>query len=110
MNTPFEEKVTSHLESITKSIEKLATKDEISKLPTKDDLNEAIDGLAGTVKKGFDEVHEKIGNIQFKIDRMDTRFTNQLDYFHLYYPTRKEFTELDGRMKRVEKRLKVQSS
>ena len=109
MNTSFEEKVTLRLdsvtlqlESMTKSIGKLATKDEL-----KETVDKAVDGLAFAVKKGLDEVHEKISNIEFKIERMDTRFTNQLDYFNLYCPTRNEFTELDARMKKVERKLKT---
>lgn len=93
---------------------KLATKEEVSKLATKGELTKSIDDLAGAVKKGLDEVHEKFSKIderfdilERKVDRMNDNFTNQLDYFHLYCPTRKEFTELDDRMKKVEKKLKV---
>ena len=132
MNTPFEEKVTlrlesmsSQLESINKSIGQLATKNElntaVSKLATKNEMNKAIDDLAGAVKKGFDEVHEKFVMVdekfakvdqrfdvlERKVERMNDSFSNQLDYFHLYYPTRNEFTDLDGRIKKVEKRLRL---
>ena len=70
----------------------------------------------GAVKKGFDEVYEKFSKfderfekLELKIDRMDSRFTNQLDYFHLYYPTKLEFTNLDTRVKKIEKRMKVRA-
>ena len=91
------------------AISKLATKEEISKLATKDEMNKSIDDFAGAVKKGFDEVYEKIEKIEFKIDRMDTRFTNQLDYISLWYPTKFEFVGLDARVKKIEKKLGVKS-
>jgi archaellum component FlaC len=126
------ESVTTQLESITKLIGKLATKEEllelagtVSKLATKDELKEtvdkAVDDLAGAVKKGFDEVHGKFAKInenfikvgerfdilERKVERIDTKFTNQLDYFDLWYPTKYEFTNLDTRVKKIEKKLKV---
>jgi hypothetical protein len=119
--TVLKEKVT--LEAIGTLIERsiavLPTKDEMNK--SIDKMNNSIDDLAGAVKKGFDEVHEKFSKIdekfikvgerfdvlERKVERMNDSFTNQLDYFHLYCPTRNEFTELDNRMKKVEKRLKV---
>jgi ribosome assembly protein YihI (activator of Der GTPase) len=107
-------------------IAKLATKNEIAKLATKEEMNQAISRLATKediskiddrlilMDKRFDaidgkllEFTEKFEKIDFKIERMDTRFTNQLDYFHLYYPTRNEFTDLGNRMKKVEKRLRL---
>jgi uncharacterized protein YqgV (UPF0045/DUF77 family) len=114
---------------IERSIAFLPTREEMkkeinlatSKLATKDEMNKSIDDLAGAVKKGFDEVHEKFAKIdekfikvderfdvlERKVDRMNDSFTNQLDYLNLYCLTRKEFTELDDRMKKVEKKLKV---
>ena len=92
---------------------KLATKGEISKLATKEDISK-IDDRLSLVDNRFDAVDGKLleftkrfDAIEFKIERMDTRFTNQLDYFNLYYPTRNEFTELDARMKKVERKLKT---
>jgi chromosome segregation ATPase len=76
-STLVKEKIT--LESIARSISKLATKEEIAKLATKDELNTAvsklatkneltksIDDLAGAVKKGFDEVNERLDNLAEK--------------------------------------------
>lgn len=92
---------------------KLATKDElnnaVSKLATKDEMNMSIDNLAGAVKKGFDEVNEKIEKIEFKIERMDTRFTNQLDNISLWYPTKYEFTLLDSRVKKIENKIGIKA-
>jgi SMC interacting uncharacterized protein involved in chromosome segregation len=100
----------------------------IAVLPTKDEMNKSIDDLAGAVKKGFDEVHEKFTKIdekfikvdkrfdavderfnvlERKVDRMKDDFTNQLDYLNIWSPTRIEFTVLDDRVKKVEKKLKV---
>jgi polyhydroxyalkanoate synthesis regulator phasin len=132
MNNNFEEKVTSQLESMTTQIESmttkmqsittqiesiaisignLATKDElniaVSKLATKDELNDLIDGLAFAVKKGFDEVHEKIGGLERKVERSIEDFTNQLNYLNLWSPTKREFMELDDRVKVVERKIKV---
>jgi len=154
MNTPLEEKVTLKAigDLIERSVSKLATKVEVSKLATKDELNtavsklatkdelnnavsklatkdelrvavsklatkeelketveKAVDDLAGAVKKGFDEIHEKIDKIEFKIERMDTRFTNQLDYISLWYPSKSEFTELDNRVKKIEKKVGIKA-
>jgi hypothetical protein len=107
-------------DELSSAISKLATKDELHKavsgLATRDEMNKVIDDLAGAVKKGFDEVHgkftevnEHLAKIDFKIERMDTRFTNQLDYFDLWYPTKYEFTNLDNRMTKVEKRLRIKA-
>ena len=101
---------------IERSVSKLATKEEL-----KETVEKAVDDLAGAVKKGFDEVHEKFAKInekfakvdekferiEFKIDRMDTRFTNQLDYINVWYPSKFEFTGLDTRVKKIEKRMRI---
>jgi hypothetical protein len=109
------------LADMATSISKLATKEEISKLATKEDLNIAIDNLAGAVKKGFDEVHEKFAKVnenfikvgkrfdilERKVERIDTKFTNQLDYISVHYAMHSELMVLDTRMKKVEERLKI---
>ena len=106
MSTLLEDKVTLKAigELIVRSVSKLATKEEL-----KETVEKAVDDLAGAVKKGFDEVHEKIDKIEFKVERMDTRFTNQLDYISLWYPSKSEFTELNNRVKKIEKKVGIKA-
>jgi len=118
--TLVKEKVT--LETLSLSIEKLATKEELaklatkeeltaafSKLATKEEMEESNNDLAGAVKKGFDAVDKRFDALESKVDSMDKRFSNQLDYFHLWYPTREEFTALDDRTTKIERKLRLKA-
>lgn len=135
MKANFEERVTFQLDSITKSIEKLATKDELNastaklvtkdkfddavlklatrvelrtallKLPTRIQMDSAIGSLAFATKKGFDEVHKRIDCLETKIETMDSRLTNQLDQIYLHYPTKQDFVLLNGRVKKIEEKI-----
>jgi tetrahydromethanopterin S-methyltransferase subunit G len=107
---------------IDRSISKLATKEDLKaeickiddRLSFMDKRFDAIDGKLFEFTGKFIKIDERLDSIdarfdvlERKVDRMNDSFTNQLDYFNLYCPTRKEFTELDDRMKKVEKKLKV---
>jgi len=77
----------------------------VAKLATKDEMNKSIDDLAGAVKKGFDEVHEKFAKIDEKFVKIDERFEHidsrfgQID--SRFGQMEKRFDEMDDQFKEV---------
>ena len=68
----------------------------ISVLATKDEMNESIDSLAGAVKKGFDEVHERFAKIDEKFAKVDEKF-DHIDF---------RFGEIDKRFDKMDDQFK----
>ena len=95
-------------------ISKLATKDEISKFVTKEDLaklptrdemnasiNNAVDDLAGAVKKGFDEVDKKFEIVFDRLDNLEEKSATKTDLYETETRLGDKITKLEGKVENI---------
>ncbi len=72
-------------------------------------LEDLIDSLAIMTKTELSNLEDRLSNridrLEEKVDRNHTYSVNQLDNILVHYARREEYTDLNGRLKRVERKV-----
>ncbi|MDR3558103.1 MAG: hypothetical protein P4L61_01080 [Candidatus Pacebacteria bacterium] len=90
---------------LSNAVSMLATKEEVAKLPTRNEMdasiNNAVDDLAGAVKKGFDEVDKKFDLVFERLDSLEEKSATKTDLYEAETSLGDKILKLEGSIDKI---------